>query len=182
VAILGIVEFAAFLFVSFVLMSTGVCQTVRADDEVSLEYQVKAAYLVNFLKFIEWPNAQAPDSICVLGQDPFGKFIDTIAHASNLTRDVEVRRADNLRELQSLNQPCHIIYVSKYDKALPESLGGVPVLTVADEPYPAMIMLSLREGKVRFQIHLPLVESKGMKVSSKLMKLSLPKPEAELTP
>lgn len=172
-AVLGIKYYALSLTVSFGLTVTAFCRPIQADDEVSLEYQVKAAYLVNFLKFIEWPNSDAPNSICILGQDPFGVVLDTIAKAAQLNKPVVIRRASNARELQILNQPCHILYAAKYEKTLPESFAGVPVVTVADEPFSAMIVLSLRDDKVRFQIYLPDIESKGIRVSSKLMKLSL---------
>jgi hypothetical protein len=52
-------------------------------EQPSLEYKVKAAFLLNFTKFVTWPPAafereQSPVSICVLGEDPFGRALDQI--------------------------------------------------------------------------------------------------------
>src|ERR1035438_293637 len=60
-----------------------------AADEPTLEYQVKAAFLLHFTKFIEWPSsafadASAPFAICVLGKDPFGHALDDVAEGETV--------------------------------------------------------------------------------------------------
>src|SRR6266853_2938484 len=70
--------------------------TLPAQQSNPTEYQVKAAYLYNFGKFVQWPvQANANDdvfTICVLGQDPFGATIETIAGESINRRKVVVER------------------------------------------------------------------------------------------
>src|SRR5277367_4392169 len=102
------------------------------------EYQLKAAFLFNFAKCIDWPSGsfatnQSPFLICILGADPFGDAIDQLLQGKTLAgRAVTIQRTGELSQLRH----CQIIFVSISEEGhLPEILGalrGANVLLVGD--------------------------------------------------
>src|SRR4051794_10776660 len=84
----------------------------------SLEYNVKAAFLLNFTKFIEWPptafaDSTAPIAICILGDDPFGSALDQIVNGETVNgRKVVLHRT---KQVPGQNF-CQVLFVSKPDK------------------------------------------------------------------
>ena len=85
-----------------------------------LEYQVKAVFLLNFTKFIEWPTAafgaaDSPIAICVLGDDPFGSTLDQVVAGEVVSgRKVVVQRIKKALPPQS----CQVLFFSGTEKAL----------------------------------------------------------------
>jgi hypothetical protein len=153
-----------------------------AAQKVSGEYQLKAAFLYNFAKFVEWPagafpSEAAPVTICVYGEDPFGRTLEELVRNERIgNRPLEVRRPDSLGRLGE----CHILYVSRSERAregeVVSSLGEAPVLTVGESESflrsRGMIGFFLEENKVRFQVNLDAAESSRLKISSKLLRLA----------
>ena len=111
---------------------------MRAQSQSAGEYQVKAAFLYNFAKFVEWPpnsfrDSTAPLQICVLGQDPFGDELRNITNLKTVNgRRFEVRQAADLQ----LAKTCHILFIASSEKAqfkpILEGLRGTYALTVSD--------------------------------------------------
>lgn len=148
----------------------------------SLEYRVKAAFLLNFAKFIEWPpqafaRPDAPYVICVLGQDPFGSDLDaTVAEAVVEGRRMLVRRPRDARGIPG----CHILFVAPSERAhLPDILATVdsaPILTVGDDEdftrQGGELRFYVTENRVRFEINLPAAERAHLKLSAKLLSLA----------
>ncbi|HXU83425.1 MAG TPA: YfiR family protein [Polyangia bacterium] len=145
------------------------------------EYQVKAAFLYNFAKFVEWPTVafekpQTPYSICVLGTDPFGEDLDIAAAENVQGRRMMVRRTGELRNLGA----CHILFVSASERrrlpAIFEALGNAPTFTVGeDEDFVragGCLRFFVVENKVRFEINLQATERARLKVSAKLLNLA----------
>jgi hypothetical protein len=144
------------------------------------EYQVKAAYLYNFGRFVEWPGAAAnnkPFTICVLGQDPFGAVLDnTFAGESINNRKLEARRIASTREADG----CEILFVSSSEAArTKEILTAVEKfrsLTVSDMPNfvanGGMIQFVLVDNKVRFEVSLKPAQKAGLNFSSQLLKVA----------
>jgi YfiR/HmsC-like len=139
-----------------------------------LEYQVKAAFLFNFLKFVEWLPAanDAPWVIGVLGHDPFGKVLDqTVAGKIVNGRPVEVRRYARLSEVKE----CNILFLGRADF----ERTGTPVqpglLTVGEAPgflkSGGAINFYLEDNRVHFEIRPAVARSVGLHVSSQLLKL-----------
>ena len=147
------------------------------------EYQVKAAYLYNFTQFVKWPPgapslARDSFSICVLGQDPFGSFLDsTIMGEVVEGKNVIARRILQPREAAS----CAIVYISSMETARLDSilaeLGKSSALTVSDIPQFAqrggMIQFVLEANKVRFEVNLRAAENTGLMLSSDLLKVAV---------
>jgi hypothetical protein len=152
----------------------------RAEVAVS-EYDVKAAFLYNFTKFVDWPpsafaSEHSPLKICVVGEDPFGKTL------RSLMEDEVAGRRLILVHLDSLNSPaaCQVLFVSRSERdRLPQILAavrGAPVLTVGDTPgfldHGGMINFILERSKVRFDINQEAAERSGIRISSKLLALA----------
>jgi hypothetical protein len=146
------------------------------------EYQVKAAFLYNFARFVEWPTEArhepgAPFVIAILGRDPFGAVLDeTVAGKTVAGRPIEVRRAasvDDARDAQ-------IVFISPSERpntgAILKALERPGVLTVGDPDGFAQrggaINFTLQARKVRFEINPAAAEQAGLKMSSQLLKLA----------
>jgi hypothetical protein len=151
-------------------------------DQSPTEYQVKAAYLFNFLKFVEWPDDPAADPhgkwvIGFIGDTPIGDELARLVNGKNvLGRDLLVKKfqaVDNLRA-------CNILFISESEKKrLPSiltSLQGSSVLTVADMDnfigLGGMIQFGVEEARVRVAIDVGATGRARLKVSSKLLSLA----------
>src|SRR5579871_3652028 len=100
-----------------ILAIVGVVSAARA--QAIDEYQVKAAFLFNFAKFVDWPahaftSASDPIAICVLGANPFGRSLEEAVHGKTVDG-----RGFAVRQLARMSQSsgCHILYVSGTRKA-----------------------------------------------------------------
>jgi hypothetical protein len=168
-----------------VLFAAGVARLCQAAEE-PLEYQVKAAFLLNFTKFIEWPvtafnSPVSPVSICVFGDDPFGNTLDQIVAGEMVNgRRVTVQRIKRPPPPQT----CQILFVGGTDLAggtNKEALKILPslgpgVLTVGEgAPFArnaGMIGFVMEDRRVRFDINQTAVERAGFKISSKLLSVA----------
>jgi len=166
---------------AWVLLVAGL-SGARPASAGSLEYRVKAAFLYNFARFVEWPaqafdGPEAPYAICILGQDPYGEDLDAAAGANTVQgRRIVVRRLSDAK----VATDCHILFISTSERrrvpAIIEALGSAPVLTVGeDEAFTRLggcIRFFLLENKVRLEVNLPAAERARLRVSSKLLNLA----------
>src|SRR5919112_5817190 len=132
----------------------------RAPDE-SLEYRVKAAYLLNFTRYVEWPTPAASDSrlsICVMGADPFGRILDaTVTGRTVQGRPLEVRRIQSAAEAIG----CEVVFVSnetwRHNPGSLRALSSAGSLTVGESEQFARrgggIGFVIRDEKVRFVVN-----------------------------
>jgi YfiR/HmsC-like len=144
------------------------------------EYEVKAAYLFNFGKFVKWPaNVSGGDSfpICILGNDPFGNALDaTVSGEAIDGKRISVRRVDNPSE--AIN--CRIVFISASEasrlREIMPVLSRAPVLTVSDLPNfvrnHGVIQFVRTDDRVRFQVNLTAAEKAGLTLSSELLKVA----------
>jgi hypothetical protein len=149
-------------------------------DEVSLEYKVKAAFLLNFTKFIEWPQSafadpEAPFGMCVLGKDPFGQALDAVAEGETVQgHKLIVRRLTELPTAQN----CQLLYIDASTPELGKILAGARpgVLTVGEGQAfvreGGMIGFVLDNHKVRFDINQAAGERCALKFSARLLTLA----------
>lgn len=168
------------------LLRTAVLLVVLLPAAVSAqpaEYDVKAAFLFNFVKFVEWPadafaGERAPVTICVFGKDPFGRVLDNVVQGERLgERSLVVQRPDRLDGLDA----CHVLFVSPSEKdRMTEVLArveGEPVLTVGDTDgflrAGGVVNFRLEGTKVRFVIDQAAAERSGLRISSKLLRLAM---------
>ncbi|MGC3958924.1 MAG: YfiR family protein [Verrucomicrobiota bacterium] len=154
----------------------------RAQEVREVEYEVKAAFLLKFAMFVQWPtnalaaDPQVPFVVGILGEDPFGgKFDQAIKTEKVNGRSIEIRRARRAAELLE----CQVVFICASEAPrfaeLIAAFQARPILTVADEAGFAlqggMIGFFKETGKVRFEINPPALERAGLKVSSKLLQV-----------
>ncbi len=149
--------------------------------QVAEEYAVKAAFLYNFTKFVDWPSTAFADEkssilICVLGENPFGRTLGDLAKEEVAGRKLTVL---GRKENQGL-EGCHVLFISRSERErIPAILAEVqssPVLTVADTEgfldQGGVINFILEGSKIRFEISQEAAERADIKISSKLMSLA----------
>jgi hypothetical protein len=167
---------ASLTFAHFILAT-------QTEAQVSLsEYQVKAAYLFNFLKFVEWPedafaDPLAPIVIGIVGNDPFGSALPQVIIGKTVQgRDLVIRKYQAGEDLRST----HVLFISVSEKKrIPQILAGLrgsSVLTVADcsdfLTEGGMIQLYSEDNRIRFAINVDAAGRARLKISSKLLSLA----------
>ena len=146
------------------------------------EYQVKAFFLYNFARYVEWPPqsfkaSNDPIVICILGQNPFGSALDQ-AIAGKLVEG----RPFVVRQISDFPQSgtCHILFVNSSERKrfriVAGKLKGSGVLTVGEtHGFTAdggVINFKLEDGKVRFEIDVDAAVREHLRISSKLLSLA----------
>jgi len=155
---------------------------VTAQTKSANEYQVKAAFLYNFAKFIDWPpsaftDAKQPLEICVYGRDPFGTVLEDALLGKTIgERRVGLGRAMQFQDLAG----CQIVFVggSAHESAadLANRLKGRAVLLVGESDGFAAsggtIQFTIEDSRVHFVINPDAADRAGLKISSKLLALA----------
>lgn len=171
-----------FVFIAFMTLISVRPDIAAARNDGSSEYEIKAAFLFNFAKFVEWPARDPDDAdssfvIGILGKDPFNNALEQIIGDKTIGgAAIRIRRFGKLEDLR----PCRILFVSGSERAsLPavlKNLEGRSVLTVSDMPgfarFGGIITLYTENNKVRFMIHTQAAEKAGLKLSAKLLTLA----------
>jgi len=154
----------------------------RGQTGATGEYQLKAAFLFNFAKFIDWPESSfaSPHSdfaICILGADPFGRAMDELLQDKMVAnRRVSVERYRQVTEARH----CQVIFVSASEKPrvheILEGLRGTNTLAVGEtDGFAAAggaIQFAIEDNRVRFLINTTAADRAGLRVSSKLLSLA----------
>ena len=153
-----------------------------AEQPAFSEYQVKAAFLYNFAKFIGWPEkafvgAEEPIIVGVLGEDPFGEILEEILAGKTVGgRSLSIKRFSRLANLER----CHLLFVAESEAARTAEIlarvGRAPTLTVGDgagfAEHGGMIGFVIEERRVRFDINLNAIQDASLKPSSQLLKVA----------
>ena len=154
-----------------------------ADEVERLEYKVKAAFLFNFAKFVEWPATafQTNDSplvIGILGDTRLSQDLKQAVKGRTVNgHTVVIRRSKRIEDLLK----AHVLFISKSEQAdygrIRGMLNGHGVLTVGESPeflrQGGVINFVLRDNKVHFEIDRAVAEGEGLKISSQLLKLAV---------
>ncbi len=162
------------------LLASGGASPAQHGPLSAQEYEVKAAFLYNFAKFVEWPptaDGKAPLIILVFGRNPFGAALErTVSGKAIGDRLLVVRRTSRVQELM----PCHLLFIgAEQNQRMPEilkAIGEGGVLTVSEmEDFLELggtVELVLDDNKVRFAVNLEAARRSGLKISSKLLSLA----------
>lgn len=145
------------------------------------EYALKAAFLYNFTRFVDWPPDAFPSGdgafrICVFGTDPFGARLDALARRQVGTRPIEIARPSALAELPR----CQIAYlgVGTPDAIEAAAIGNAAptTLTVASDAAFAreggMVALVTVSGRVKLHVNLASIRRSPLRFSAKLLEVS----------
>jgi YfiR/HmsC-like len=155
----------------------GLFSSLLTGAESPLETKVKAAYLYNFTKFINWPDQKGkPIRICVSGDSSLANVLVDLASKQGGQGGFSVSSGANINPTE-----CQILYVSASDRENDSLLNLVKeqnILTVSDDPSfterGGIVTLFSENGKIRFEINLPATRKTNLKISSKLLELAKP--------
>jgi len=153
----------------------------RGQEAVPSEYQMKAAFLYNFAKYVDWPASALPEHaplvIGVFGEDPFGGALDEILRDKVINgHALMARRFALLREVTN----CQVLFISSSEKKhwpeILKALQGSSVLTVSEnwDQFPqagGMIYFFMEERRVCFDINDTAARRANLNISSKLIQL-----------
>lgn len=153
--------------------------TLSAPLQAQLaEYEIKAAFLFNFAKFVTWPEEPPGNMmLCIIGNDPFGQALDVLADKEVHGKPLQIRQIASAEA----GAGCHILFVSRSETSQLEKLFAFfnqesGLLTVSDISNFAarggMIELLLEGNKVRFAINVSAARNAGLGMSSKLLQLA----------
>ncbi len=150
--------------------------TMRAQP--TLEYEVKAGFLYNFTRYVDWPadafEANGPFRICVTGKDPFGATIDHAVRGELVAgHRIEIVRAGTLDR-------CHLVFVPRTDDGRSAAvIGGLrsdAVLVVGEQPgflaQGGTINFLIDGGRIRFDINTSARTAQRLTISSKLLRVA----------
>jgi hypothetical protein len=153
---------------------------IRKGDSLA-EYEVKAAFLLNFIKYVEWPAARAGTTnddlvLCIAGENPFGEFLNLLKDKNIRGRKLVIRNTVDQSNLVA----SHIIFIPASEEyrltALMSAVEGLPILTVSEIPAFAqrggMINFITVDNKIRFEINLDAAQHVGIQIGSQLLKLA----------
>jgi len=159
-------------------------QQSSAVPPAAKEYQIKAVFLFNFVNFMSWPSSafnskSEPFSICVIGTDPFGIYLDftTDGQTAKGGRELKIKRLkDNLREIRN----CHILFISDSEQnnlnTLFERTRDLPILTVSDidnfVKKGGMVKFFSRNNKIRLGVNPDAIKTEGLIANANLLNLS----------
>jgi hypothetical protein len=153
---------------------------VAAQTSPTSEYELKAVFLFNFAQFVEWPatafpEPQAPLVIGVLGEDPFGPYLDATVQGEAVNEHpLVVHRFHRVEDITT----CHILFVSRPEQGRVEkilaALKGRGILTVGDiEGFAGrggMISFVTDHNRIRLRINLDAARADDLTISSKLLR------------
>jgi hypothetical protein len=152
-----------------------------ASANTDVETQVKAAFIYNFARFVEWPARSSPGAIRIgiLGRGDLALSLEEVTRGKSVNgRLLEVAHLNSIAEADR----CEILLIerseTKHLKDIVLAVAGKPILTVCDGGNcwrdGVMIAFRIVEESVRFQINQEAAERAGLKVSSQLLKVAIP--------
>jgi len=159
------------------------CLPARAEESASArEYAVKAAFILQMVRYVEWPapgdaDAEGDFVVGVLGEDPFGRTIDTLAGRSTPAgQTIQVVRFARLQDVTD----CRILFIARSESRrlarVASRLGRRPILLLGDTRGFAErgvhVNFYLSGDRVRFEINLEAARRAGLEISAKLLRLA----------
>lgn len=165
----------------------------------SREYQIKAAFLYNFIKFVDWPNDKMaepnkPIVLGIIGKDPFENAFEPVIDKKVKGRKLVVERFKSIVELKRLGRSgkeeldrrietlkkCHLLFVCSSEKEcfkdIINALKKQPILTVGDSKEffksDGIINFVMEKKKVRFEINTACSKKSKLKIRSQLLRLA----------
>jgi len=169
----GIISFLWLILTLF--DTTSPCLAEEADDG----YKLKVAYLYNFTKFVEWPEAKSIASrfgVCVLGANSFGNLLEPLREQKALGLPIEILVVTSPDQADT----CHILFISASEQkrigSLVKAWAGKGILTVGDTDGYAKsgvaINFMFRHSRLRFAINPDAALSNGLRIRSGLLRLA----------
>jgi hypothetical protein len=148
----------------------------------TIEYQVKASFLYNFIQFVEWPDTvfSSPEDsivIAVFGEDRLGSALDSLSLAKAKGHPIKVKRCQSVDDVA----PAHVLFLTNSTQGdaaeILKKVNTNGMLTIGEErdfvKDGGVINFVLKDDRVRFEINLASASDSGLTLSSQLLKLAL---------
>jgi hypothetical protein len=140
------------------------------------EQQLKAAFLVNFMKYVEWPDNPAKATICLFGRDVLSAALAGYEGRTVGGRELVVRRISSHDQLGE----CQLVFVPDIEEARIAAIlrwtEGLPILTVSDAEFFARqgggIALVREDARLRFDVNLDALQRARLKAASPMLRLA----------
>ena len=155
------------------------CGAATAAEPSALDYPVKAAFLYNLVRFVQWPATPGPPIVLgVLDRGPFDATLRQLVEGKSLDgRPLSVRRITKIEDAKS----CQLIFIDESESErlgeLLAALKGTTVLTVSTIDRFAgrggMISLLGESAKLRFEANIDKLSAAGIKVSARFLQLAV---------
>jgi hypothetical protein len=181
-----------------VLFAVALAAETLTDSEANREYQIKAAFLYNFIKFVDWPvevsDSNKPIIIGIIGKNPFGSAFEPMKDKTAKERKVIIKWFQGLNELEkssqidkSRNHPqiedireCNLLFICSSEKEkfkeTIDLLKDRSVLTVADTQgfleAGGIVNFIIEENKVGFEINVTAAKQAKLEIRSNLLRLA----------
>ncbi len=168
------------LILSSLLLTGG--PSLFAQTTISKEYQIKAVFLFNFAQFVQWPptvftREDEPFRIGILGEDPFGSFLDETVQGEKIDgHPLVVERYGSIAAAKG----CQILFIGKAEmgqiESIFEDLKGQNILTVGDAEgfvqKGGVVRFATEKNKIHLRISLQAAKRANLTISSKILRLS----------
>jgi hypothetical protein len=155
-----------------------VAPSVLADPSIDKSHQIKAAYLYNILKFVDWPeaNTKLPLVLCVYGENPFGDLLKALESRTVAGRPIKINYIT-----ATPGDTCDVVFVNIESEAQIKKALAVfnikGVLTVGDIPnftkLGGIIQFVEKDNTIRFNLNLTQAKAMGLSISSQLAETAL---------
>lgn len=148
-----------------------------APAEMNTEHQLKAAFLVNFLKYIESPpSAVSTVTICLFGRDTLGPYLANFEGRSIAGKELRIRRVSGPDQLGG----CQLLFIPDTEEArfaiALRWVETMPLLTVSDADsftrQGGGIALVRADGRLQFDVNADALSRAGLKPSSQMLRLA----------
>ncbi|GEC96196.1 hypothetical protein ZRA01_22690 [Zoogloea ramigera] len=157
-------------------LALALLQPLAAGAQAVPEPQLRAAYLVNFLKYVEWPGGGVTATICLYGRDTLSAYLAPYEGRSVQGRELRVRRIFQFDQLAD----CQELYVAETDEerqaAVIKAAARLPVLTVGETAafvqQGGALALLRQDGRIVFDVNMSVVTRAGLRVSPQMLRLA----------
>jgi len=143
------------------------------------ENQIKSAYVLNFIKFVDWPAgvSEGKVTLCVMGNDPLGGALSALDGRKASAREIHIRPVKYDDELKG----CHVLFIGESEQrrltAIIKTLNDAPVLTISDIENFAqrggIIGLLSHENRIVFEVNLASARSEKLILSGQMLNLAI---------
>lgn len=164
----------ALIILFFLLAGTGICLE-------GTEYQIKGAMIMNFIKFVEWPEPQsgADDgkiTIGIIGKNNFSSTLDAVSGRVIGEKQLIIRYINSLGQIEG----CRVLFVSASEShrchQILQQVSGLPVLTIGEDPdftrMGGIIRFYSEKDHIRFEINQTAAVKSNLKLSAKLLEIA----------
>lgn len=170
------------VMVILMLMISGIGTRVYAQSDTETEYRIKALYLLNFAKGVEWaafcfPSSTTPITVAIIGEDPFGQVIDGVLSGRKIgNRSIVVKRFATVDDIDM----CHILFVGESEKdniePILEAARFWYALTVGDfKPFAqkgGIMNFVFQDDRIRVEYNPEAAQASYIKISDDIRKVT----------